>query len=144
MKDVVSETKTILAELNFNQVVLQSSTEIIILFYKNVDSENIIFGISIDQGKRAKYIDMGALALVSNKGDVILACSDRFFITSDLKTIIPQHICQTKDSIEAFEQIDYLNNEMRFKQKFSNEDMIIKDFAQGINYNIVERTECNS
>lgn len=135
MKNIINEITVILTELNFNYMILMSQKDTVILFYKNTCSENIIFGISMDI--YSKHIDMGALCLLEK--NIILGCSHRLSISSNLKIIISQSVHQIKDSIALSDQIDYLDDKMKLKQKFLNVYTTIESFAQKNNYTIFKK-----
>ena len=130
MKGIINKITFILTELNFSYRILKSSTDTVILFNNNIDSENIIFGISIDTDS----VDMGTLCLMG--GNIGLGCTHRLLDNSNLKAIISQNINQIKDSIEKSDQVNYLDNRMKLKQKFLNVNAIIENFAQKNNYTL--------
>lgn len=130
MRSIVNKITVILTELNFSYVILRSSKDTVILFYQNVDSKNIIFGMSLDT--HSDHIDMGALCLLGER--IILGCSHRLLISYNLKKTISQNINQIKDSIEMSDQIEYLDDKMKLRQKFLNINTVIDNFAHKNNY----------
>ena len=77
---------------------------------------------------------MGTLCL--QEENIILGCTHRLSVASNLKTIISKNIDQIKDSIEKSDQIDYFDNKMKIKQKFLNVNATIENFAQKNNYTL--------
>lgn len=132
MRNIISKVTVILTELNFHYMILKSQKDTVILFYKSIDTENIIFGISLDP--QSKYIDMGSLCLPEES--VILGCSHRLLITSDLKNIIQKTIHQMKKTIEMSDQMVYFDDKMKLRQKFSNINTVIDNFAHKNNYTL--------
>lgn len=130
MKDIINKITFILTELNFSYQTLKSSKETVVLFYNSIDSESIIFGISID----IYSVDMGTLCLQGES--IILGCTHKLSVDSNLKTMISKNIDQIKDSIEKSEQIVYFDEKMKIKQKFLNVNATIENFAQKNNYTL--------
>ena len=132
MNEKINKLISELTELNFKHIVLKSYKDIVILFYDDIETEKIIYGLSIDED--SLYIDIGNL-VEENNGNIILGCTHRLFNNLNKKKL-EQIVHQIQELIEKDEQAKPFNIAMKSKQKFSDLKNTIKCFLREYNYSI--------
>lgn len=119
----------------YEKVIAERSGRCVVLFYKRSEPMSIIYAICSLENNM--YIHIGNIY----RADNIVKVGYNNAINADKMTadIILTNISKITEQIDEEERIEYADEAMKYKQKFSDVIPIITQYILSANYNIAEQ-----